>query len=268
MYAYRVAYDGRAYRGFQRQPHGETIEDELFRGLDRLGVDFDDGAPAGYSAAGRTDAGVSARAQTIAFEAPEWLTPRAFDSELPGDVRAWARADVPANFDATLDATRRVYRYVLVAPDDEVDDALATTACRRLSGTHDVHNLTPDDDRTDRKLSVSCRREGEPLVIDCRSGGFSRQLVRRIVSVVESVATESREPAFLDRILSAERLSGPDGVSPAPPEPLVLFSVTYPDVEFHPDEVALEGTREFFEARRREQVASTRIVELLSEPDR
>ena len=45
-------------------------------------------------AAGRTDAGVSALAQTVAFDAPEWLTPRALNAELPAEIRAWASADV------------------------------------------------------------------------------------------------------------------------------------------------------------------------------
>ena len=83
MRAYRLAYDGAGYRGFQRQPHGETVEDALFGALRDLDVAFVDGSPVGYTAAGRTDAGVSARAQTVAFEAPEWLRPRAFDAELP-----------------------------------------------------------------------------------------------------------------------------------------------------------------------------------------
>jgi tRNA pseudouridine(38-40) synthase len=76
MDAYRVAYDGRPFHGFQRQPDVATVEDALFDALRNLGVLADDAAkPAGYAAAGRTDAGVSAVAQTVAFEAPEWLTP-------------------------------------------------------------------------------------------------------------------------------------------------------------------------------------------------
>ena len=101
MRAFRLAYDGTGYRGFQRQPHGETIEDAVFEALAELGVEFEDGAPVGYAAAGRTDAGVSARAQTVAFEAPTWLTPRAFNGDLPADVRAWAAAEVPPAFHAT-----------------------------------------------------------------------------------------------------------------------------------------------------------------------
>ena len=153
MRVFRLAYDGTGYRGFQRQPHGDTVEDALFEALRSLGVEFENGAPTGYAAAGRTDAGVSARAQTVAFEAPEWLRPRALNAELPADVRAWASADVDADFHATHDAAERTYRYFLFAP--EADDALAWAACERLSGHHDFHNFTPDETGTVRDLSAS-----------------------------------------------------------------------------------------------------------------
>ena len=102
MYAFRIAYDGQPYRGFQRQPDVPTVEDALLgalRDLDVLPADAD--TPPGSAAAGRTDAGVSALAQTVAFEAPDWLSPAAFNSELPESIRAWASADVDAEFHAT-----------------------------------------------------------------------------------------------------------------------------------------------------------------------
>ena len=99
MRVYRVAYDGRPYNGFQRQPTVPTVEGHLLAALGRLGVtDGRSDPPTGYAAAGRTDAGVSALAQTVAFEAPDWLTPAAFNSELPAGIRAWASAAVTAEF--------------------------------------------------------------------------------------------------------------------------------------------------------------------------
>ncbi|PSQ01729.1 tRNA pseudouridine(38-40) synthase TruA, partial [Halobacteriales archaeon QS_5_70_17] len=87
MRAYRVAYDGTTFRGFQRQPDVPTVEGALFGALAALGVyDPDEHRPEGYAAAGRTDAGVSATAQTVALAAPDWLTPRALNAELPADV--------------------------------------------------------------------------------------------------------------------------------------------------------------------------------------
>ncbi|PSP49975.1 hypothetical protein BRC75_02055 [Halobacteriales archaeon QH_7_69_31] len=151
MRAYRLAYGGTGYRGVKRQPHGETVEDALFGALRGLDVALVDGSPVGYTAAGRTDAGVSARAPTAAFEAPGWLRPRAFDAELPTDVRAWAVAAVDADFHATRDAAARTYRYFLYAPD--AADDLADAACRRLSGCHEFQDFTPDDDGTVRDVT-------------------------------------------------------------------------------------------------------------------
>jgi len=267
--AFRLAYDGSGYRGFQRQPHGETIEDELFSALRELGVGFDGGSPVGYAAAGRTDAGVSARAQTVAFEAPAWLRPRALDGELPGAIRAWASTDVGAGFHATHDAAERVYRYFLHAPAAEtearggvpaVDDDRAREACRRLSVAADFHNFTPDEAGTERSVSLSLRRDGPFLMIDCRAGGFARQLVRRLVSVVEAVARGVRDPSFINRALGSAPLSGPDGIAPADPEPLVLFDVSYPGVDFDVDTDALESARGVFGARRRERLAAARVA--------
>jgi tRNA pseudouridine38-40 synthase len=216
----------------------------------------------GYAAAGRTDAGVSARGQTVAFEAPEWLRPRALNGELPADVRAWADADVPASFHATHDAIERTYRYFLYAPDLDIERVAEVST--RLSGEHDFHNLTPDETGTERNLSVSVEREGSFLVVDCRAGGFARELVRRVVSLLEAVATGEREAGFLERVLSAERLSGPDGVAPAVPEPLVLLDVRYPGIEFTVDEAAAESVYEVFDRRRRERLAGVRVAETLA----
>jgi len=258
MRAYRLAYDGTGYRGFQRQPHGETVEDALFGALRDLDVAFEDGSPVGYTAAGRTDAGVSARAQTVAFEAPERFRPRAFDAELPTDVRPWAVAAVDADFHATRDAAARTYRYFLYAPD--AADDLADAACRRLSGCHEFGDFTPDEEGTVRDVAVSLERDGPFLLFDCRAGGFLRQLVRRLVSAVEAVARGRRELAFLDRALGPVPLEGPEGIAPAAPEPLVLADVAYPSVAFEVDEPAAAAARDVFAERRRGRLAAARVA--------
>ena len=263
MRAYRLAYDGGSYRGFQRQPHGETVEDALLGALRRLGVLAEGDIPPGYAAAGRTDAGVSALGQTVAFEGPDWLTPRALNGELPGDVRSWASAEVPPTFHATHDARSRTYTYHLHAPD--ADERLAREVCARLSGEHDFHNLTSDDDGTVRHLRASASREGAFLTCHFRAGGFPRGFVRRAVRLVEAVSTGERSLEFVDRVLSAEPLDGPDGVAAAPPGPLVLLSVAYPDLRFTVDERAATSAREVFGSRRTAASARARTMGLLED---
>ena len=244
MRAYRIAYDGTPYHGFQRQPSVETVEGALFDALRDLGVLAENAdVPTGYAAAGRTDRGVSAVAQTIAFDAPAWLSPAAFNSELPESVRAWASTDVRPDFHATHHASAREYTYFLYAPhgdDDRARDALET-----LAGDHDFHNLTPDGSGTQRRLQTTLARDGPFLVLRFRADGFPRQLVRRAVSLVSGVVRGEHDVEHIARVLGPEPLLGPDGIPPAPPEPLVLTDVSY-GLSFDVDREAVTRTREIF----------------------
>lgn len=268
MRAFRVAYDGRPYHGFQRQPDVHTVEDAVLDALVELDLLADsDGrtrpTPPGYAAAGRTDAGVSATAQTVAFEAPEWLRPATLNAELPADVRAWAVADAFAEFHATHHAEEREYTYFLHEPDGAVKRARA--ALEALSGRQDFHNLTPDDEGTVRDLSASVQRDGTFLVVRFRAGGFPRQLVRRAVSVVAAVVRGEAVVARIERLLGEESLSGPAGVGPAPGYPLVLTEVSYPGLTFRVDEEAAASARDIFEKRRVEHATVARVAGLLAE---
>ncbi len=263
MRAYRIAYDGRPYHGFQRQPDVPTVEDAILDALRELDVlHGEQGVPAGYAAAGRTDAGVSAVAQTVGFEAPTWLTPAALNGELPADVRAWASAEASEEFHATHDASAREYTYFLHAPDAPVHRA--RRALDALAGEHDFHNLTHDETGTVRDLSTELEHDDPFLVLSFRAGGFPRQFVRRAVSLVADVA---RGDSFdrIERALAAEPLSGPDGISPAPAYPLVLAAVVYPDLAFDVDEAAAESAREVFEARQVKHATLARVAGTLAD---
>ncbi|SEW16838.1 tRNA pseudouridine(38-40) synthase TruA [Natrinema salifodinae] len=278
--AFRIAYDGTEYHGFQRQPDVPTVEDAIFdalRGHRILAPDAD--KPAGYAAAGRTDAGVSALAQTVAFDAPDWLSPRALNAELPADVRAWSAADAPAEFHATHHASRREYAYHLYAPPaassdpgsdasdrnragaaPTVDDDRFHAACRALSGTHDFHNLTPDDRNTERSPTLETTRDGDYLVVTVSAGGFARELVRRLVSLARAIGAGDAPREKIDRALGSEPLPGHEGIAPAPPEPLVLTDVAYPDLTFEVDEEAAERARAIFERRRIDRRTGARVA--------
>ncbi len=246
--AFRIAYDGRPFHGFQRQPDVKTVEGVIFDALREFDLLGDDQSkPSGYAAAGRTDKGVSAVAQTIAFDVPDWLSPRALNTKLPDDVRAWASAPVSEGFHATHDAVQRVYQYHLYAPDSILDQA--RSAASRMSGNHDFHNLTPDATGTVRSLDCTVDREHPFLRITVSAGGFPRQLVRRLVTVVRNVAVGEAKLDRPDRVLGPDPLEGPEGVAPARPGPLVLLDVVYPDLSFEPDTRAARDTQNLFQDR-------------------
>lgn len=298
MRAFRIAYDGRHYNGFQRQPSVPTIEDALIDALREQGaLDVDDegnpsqsdsrapsttsqNTPPNYAAAGRTDAGVSAIAQTIAFDAPDWLTPRALNGALPGSVRAWAVADVPEGFHATHHATRRTYHYYLFAPRvgdrsesdprdvsetpdtrslpaPSVDDERIHNALGRISGAHDFVNFTTDESGTVRDVTATATRSGPFLVVKVSAGGFPREFVRRLVTLVRAIGTGDASLSKVDRALDPEPLPGHKGIGPAPPKPLVLWDVAYEatpdgldeDVTFDVDDEARESALDVFGER-------------------
>jgi len=276
MRAFRLAYDGRPFYGFQRQPSVPTVEGALFDGLRALSV-MPPAAdkPTGYAAAGRTDAGVSALAQTVAFECPEWLSPRALNSELPATIRAWASTDVADDFHATHDPTRREYVYHLYAPrevDDDgrtldgrptIDDDRAADAVDALSGRHDFYNLTPADTGTERDLTATLDRDGDVLGFTIAAGGFPRHFVRRFVAVVQAVAGGTKSLSWIESLL------GEEAVDPRPqtasPEPLVLSAVDYPGVDFECDPHAAASGVDAFGERALDAFVGHRLSTTLAE---
>lgn len=107
-----VAYDGTAYAGFQRQKNAFTIQEEIEDVLERLMC-----APIRVTAAGRTDAGVHAEGQVIAFEG-SWRHPptdlhRGMNALLSEHIAIVHLSEVAADFHPRFDAVRRRYRYTI-----------------------------------------------------------------------------------------------------------------------------------------------------------
>lgn len=107
-----VAYDGTGYGGFQRQKNAPTIQAELERALEKL---TQTSCP--VLASGRTDAGVHAEGQVIAFDTA-WRHPlpdlqRAMNALLPVQIAIMQMAAAAPTFHPRYDALRRVYRYTI-----------------------------------------------------------------------------------------------------------------------------------------------------------
>src|SRR5262249_24311227 len=100
-----LSYDGTDFNGWQTQPGYRTVQETLEKAIAEL-----TGAQrVRLNASGRTDAGVHAVGQVVNFFTPPHLAPdvlvRALNARLP--------ADVGQAFDATHDAVRKLYRYVI-----------------------------------------------------------------------------------------------------------------------------------------------------------
>lgn len=108
-----VEYNGTNYVGFQKQPNGKSIQDELEKALSTLL-----GHEVEVTGSGRTDAGVHAWGQVVNFQTSvdmicfkvRWST----NGILPDDIVVKGCDEVRRDFDARRDATGRVYKYFIL----------------------------------------------------------------------------------------------------------------------------------------------------------
>lgn len=105
-----LAYNGAAYQGYQRQRNAPTIQGAVESALTRLGWQGKT-----ILAAGRTDSGVHAQGQVVAFDL-EWAHSEdalqaALNANLPEDIAVRAVKIAAANFHPRYSAELRRYRY-------------------------------------------------------------------------------------------------------------------------------------------------------------
>lgn len=233
---FKLAYLGNKYHGFQIQPDVPTIEGKLFNALKKLRI-LDDPQEANYSSAGRTDKGVHALGQVIAFDtdALDRAIPRAVTNELPDDIWVWSRAEVPKTFDPRRDAISREYRYMLYGKG--LDISKMRDASKLLVGMHDFANFATKDDKRDAKRRIECieiRVDGSFMTLDIVADSFTWNMVRKIVTGLSMVGNGVRDENWLKDMLRPDQYE--EGIAPAPPFGLLLKRVNYLGIRFIDDE--------------------------------
>ena len=129
-----LAYVGKGYQGFQRNPGAVTIEDELERAIVAAGGISPDNAgdfsKVGWTRAARTDKGVSAVGQSISLrmmlEHPDDKRDviERINEKLPSGFEMFGFTRVTGGFNAKTMCDRRRYEYVIPTK------AFDTTQCR------------------------------------------------------------------------------------------------------------------------------------------
>jgi len=223
--ALKIAYDGGAFFGHQRQPDRRTVEGECLAAL-RAGKILRDPRSSFFRSASRTDRGVSAVGNVIAFDSSlrGEAVVGAFNNRA-SEVWAWAYSDVPSDFHPRH-AVERWYRYHL--SDDLPVDTLRDVGALFV-GDRDFRSFTSEPLSGPFALNrLTVAHDGDVIVIDVRAGSFRRSMVRRIVAAMVAVA---RGDVELERV--RETLEGsPHDFGVAPAAPLFLMDVSY-EFPFH-----------------------------------
>jgi len=224
-----VEYDGTEFAGFQSQRNARTVQGELEAALSRL----TGGSRQPVLGAGRTDAGVHAAGQVIAFTYPGSLSVEALtdalNGTLPPDVAIRDLRRAPAGFNPRYAARYREYRYSIWngarSPLRErttlwVRQGLDVTAMARAAtafeGRHDFSafgGADPQPVRTVHRLRV--RRDGDLVTIDVRADAFLRGMVRRIVATLLEVGKGKLDPSAVPGLLTAGRPALRGAAAPA-----------------------------------------------------
>jgi len=241
-YKVTIAYDGTQFFGFQRQGQDRTVQLEVESALRKLNWQGET-----ILSAGRTDSGVHASGQVIAFDL-EWShgdedLARAINANLPVDIAVKSVEVAHPEFHPRFDAISRTYQYqVLFATERDplkdrfawrtwppCDGEILAEAASLLIGTHDFAAFgTPPKTggSTIRTVFFAGWQKVEENVwlFNITANAFLYHMVRRIVFMQVMVGRQRVSQEELLRSVE-EKLPLIPGL--APPRGLVLKEVRY-----------------------------------------
>jgi tRNA pseudouridine38-40 synthase len=238
-----VAYDGTDFHGFQRQTNVRSVQAVLEEALSDTC-----GCLISVVGAGRTDAGVHATGQVVAFEA-QWAhtlidMQNALNARLPMDVAILALAECEASFHPRYSALSRTYEYTIaIRPTrqpllrrtawlvrTELDMARMNLAAQRLIGEYDfaAFGSPPQGEVTVRRVLQAEWRvitESDVLRFTIEANAFLYKMVRHIVMALVLTGRGALSVDDISDVLTSKDSQRIKGVAPACG--LCLVSVTY-----------------------------------------
>ncbi len=238
-----IEYEGTQYHGFQLQSNAPSIQGELEKALTKLTRE-----EIRVKGAGRTDTGVHALGQVVAFNTSSQIQLHGFvnglNFYLPEDIAVKAAYQVGNEFEPRYDATSRMYRYTILNDSTpsplerrftcmvrrQLNAEAMDKAARILEGTHDCAPfsgiLASRSKKTVREVFYSrVTKVGNKILFDIRANSFLPQQVRRTVGALVNVGLEK---ISLGEFLDLAR-SGLQGAATLvmPPQGLCMVEVTY-----------------------------------------
>jgi tRNA pseudouridine38-40 synthase len=242
-----VAYDGTDFAGFQLQPGQRTVQGELERAIECMA-----GHPVRVRGAGRTDSGVHALGQVVAFDTRRAIRERGWllglHGHLPPDIRVQQACSVSPGYDPRFDATGKLYRYLIQIGEAKnpllrehawqlggpraPDPARMRAAAGCLVGTHDFRAFRQADDERKSTLRTLWRVDvieafgGDPslIAIEVEGTAFMKNMVRILAGTLVDVGLGRIALDQVPRLLGAEAHREWAGQT-APAQGLVLVAV-------------------------------------------
>ncbi len=240
-----LEYDGTNYVGWQIQQNGASVQGRVQLALQKLL-----GEPVALWAAGRTDSGVHARGQVVAFDSPRQLPLKAYwmglNALLPEDIAVVKAEEVSPDFDPRRWARGKRYRYLISnrrsrSPGRrhshwEIFLPLALPAmqdaAKCLIGKHDFSAFRAADCQAAHALREITRVDvtgavGDEITVVVEGTAFLKHMVRNIVGTLAEVGRGRQPPSWVKQVLDGQDRT--KAGSTAPPHGLSLEEVFYGD---------------------------------------
>ena len=241
-YKFEISYDGTRYFGWEKQPNVETIQGKTEAVLSRM-----TGRPVEVLGAGRTDAGVHARAMTASAHLETEKTPEEIlaymNHYLPEDICVNDVKIASDRFHARYSAVGKTYvytcyfgtlkpvfnrKYVTVL-DFKPDVSKMQEAAAFLQGEHDFTSFCGNTHMKKSAVrvidSIEITEKRGYITFRFHGTGFLQNQVRIMVGTLLLAGRGKLEPEEMYKILNGKdrKLSGPV----APAQGLVLEKVDY-----------------------------------------
>ena len=242
-YKMTIAYDGSRYQGWEHQPGVElTIQGKLETVLSEMVH-----APVEVIGAGRTDAGVHAKAMVANARFETKLEPEQIrdymNHYLPDDICVREVRKASERFHSRYNAQGKTYcytcyvgnlkpvfnrKYVCVL--DEIPDlTLMKEAAEYLKGEHDFASFcgNPRMKKSTRRLvdQINIEQKGPFLYFTYHGTGFLQYMVRILTGTLLEVGLGKRSPESMEELLAAKDRSQAGFTAPA--KGLTLLKVDY-----------------------------------------
>ncbi len=240
--AVKFAYDGREFHGYARQPQLETIEGKIVKALIKHGF-IEDTNESHFRSASRTDKGVSALCNIIAFDtdiSKKYIL-QILSNEFT-DIVVYGIRDVVPDFNPRYAKLRR-YRYYTNG--DNIDSERAMSTANAFTGEHDFGNFARIESFRNPVRSIDnivFTRNGNFLVIDFYAQTFLWHQIRRVVSAIIKVEKGKIEKKDIIDALENPNKKVDFGLAPA--EPLILKDIVY-DFDFEYGNALMKKIKEF-----------------------
>lgn len=242
-YKLKISYDGSRYFGWEHQPDRETIQGKIETVLARM-VDKD---MVDVIGAGRTDAGVHARAMIANVQLDTQMSPEEIrdyaNRYLPDDIAILEVREVADRFHARYKAVGKTYQYTCfdgpVKPvfdrkyytplDQELDVEAMQEAAHFLEGKHDYKSFCGNSRMKKSTVrivdTITVRRRKGYVYLTFHGTGFLQNMVRIMSGTLIEVGLGRKRPEEVGEILEAcdRKVAGPT----APAKGLCLLKVDY-----------------------------------------